>query len=144
MENYGERSALELKNECARRKLSTSGKKIPLVKRLVDDDIQRRDAHLANVQSSAFNRYNDPDGSKRRQFIEQEYGFKRAALCVVTEAEIDYYSTLVEQARADTNSGEKSLTAERAKALLAVDESLKTYPQVVQVSCCSRHLGTLD
>ena len=135
MEEYGKRNTFELKNECAKRKLSTSGKKIPLVKRLVNDDIQKRNAHLANVQSLAFNRYNDPDGTKRRQFIEQEYGFKLAALYVVTEAEIDYYSNLVEQARADRNSGKKNLMAERTQALLAVDESLKTYPQAMEVSC---------
>lgn len=134
MEEYGKRNTFELKNECAKRKLSTSGKKIPLVKRLVNDDIQKRDAHLANVQALAFNRYNDPEGTKRRQFIEQEYGFKRAALCVVAEAEINYYSTLVEQARADRNSGEKNLMDERTQALFAVDESLKTYPQAMEVS----------
>jgi hypothetical protein len=53
----------------------------------------------------------------------------------VTEAEIDYYSTLLEQARAERNSGEKDLMAERTQALLAVDESLKTYPQPLEVSC---------
>jgi hypothetical protein len=53
----------------------------------------------------------------------------------VTEAEIDYYSTLLEQARAERNSGEKDLMAERTQALLAVDESIKTYPQALEVSC---------
>ena len=48
MEDYGKRNTFELKNECAKRKLSTSGKKIPLVKRLVNEDIQKRERYNSN------------------------------------------------------------------------------------------------
>jgi hypothetical protein len=80
MEDYYKKNTHELKSVCSKRRLSTAGKKIALVKRPVDHDKQKHP-----FQATTFNRYNNPDGAKRRQCIEEEYGFKRAALFTVSQ-----------------------------------------------------------
>ncbi|KAE9368768.1 hypothetical protein N431DRAFT_494159 [Stipitochalara longipes BDJ] len=117
---YNKWATYDLKAECAHRELSTTGNKFDFVRRLVNDDVEKR---RTNVY--VFDKYNDPEGAEERQYIENEIGFKRWAHVTVSDAEINYHTRQIAKAVAEKRSGVEALVEEKKQALLSVENRVK-------------------
>jgi hypothetical protein len=121
--DYNRWETFDLRAECTNRRLSAVGNKFCLVRRLVEYDVEKRSAKV-----SVFNKYNDPEGLRERQYIEEEIGFKRWAHITVSDAEIDYHTRQIAKATAEKRTGAEALVVERKEALLGVEKRVKGLP----------------
>jgi len=125
--DYNRWETFDLRAECTNRRLSAVGNKFGLVRRLVEDDVEKRGANV-----SIFDKYNDPEGVGERQYIEEEIGFKRWAHVTVSDAEIDYHTRQIAKATAEKRTGVEALVIERKEALLGVEKRVKGLPVKIE------------
>ena len=121
--DYNQWEMHQLREECIIRRLSMEGNRLELIQRLVNDCVENRRATVYKFDSAS-----DPDGSKERQYIQEETAHSRWAHVTLSDAAIAYHKRQIGKITAEKRSGVEALAVARTEALLSVDDRVKGLP----------------